>query len=889
MPLEEAMDILEATYRPPIKRGDLEDVPSGTVVGIIDGEFEQSLAVSPREVVRATRRGVEVFGSSSMGALRAAEVPAVKGVGRVFELYRSGAILRDDEVALLFDPDTKLALTEPLVNIRHAVESLMRSGSISGELGERLLTAATSLNYRDRSYQRIFQEAGLSHREDSSVLLNALKRIDLKRGDARALLLAIRDFLPTFDAGSVRSEGLEQTGDEYQDYLEEVQLDESYPPDAPLLIWETGDSTPLADLLLFLQMTGAYEGYARSAIARFVLQGNALDVECPLDEEAASGLLDRIARRWGWLYSTEVRVTLGDLGIGSDQLVERLEEEVVAREKVLALTRSKAPEFLLALRAGLLLEDLDLKRALLRCGSLEWLAGQASDDDVSPEILQEAKLKLCIASNCFTWTNLLEKVGAYGLTAPMANAFAMKVARARSVGWKRAHRVRPPGAILPSARLRQLCAEGALPLGSRIKRDRRFLLSAGEALGHVERLKKLVGITRVSLLGELSTLGVQVSQASRPDGSMSSTYGSGKSRTDEGAIVGGVMEETEKWALEQARAGYTEGLLASFADLRRAGRRAIDPAALDLPYDSIYRPGLEIAWIECTDLVSGGDILVPAASILPGGLRNNIMHSARAAGPTNYTNGLASGFALEEALVHAICEVIERHSTRLAELRLSNPGGLRPISYPRIDLSSLSEETRALVDRISASAEVGILNITDQIPIPTMQAVIVCDAADGKKLFSAGWASHPDPDMACNMAILEAAQTYIASLAGGREDLSFKARSLGRHERPRPLAAHNEWLALDPDRPCATVDESTGFRSRDALEELLWVVDCVAAAGFEHIAFLDVTQPGMDPARAVFVKIPGLEAPNPFYTGLHARLEALWDLAPAIPPPDCPR
>src|SRR5215831_8507331 len=85
MPVEHAQQLLEADYRRPIRRGDLTTIGAGAIVAIIDGVFEQNLAVSPREVREALDRGVVIFGGASMGALRAAEVPGVIGVGRIFK------------------------------------------------------------------------------------------------------------------------------------------------------------------------------------------------------------------------------------------------------------------------------------------------------------------------------------------------------------------------------------------------------------------------------------------------------------------------------------------------------------------------------------------------------------------------------------------------------------------------------------------------------------------------------------------------------------------------------------------------------------------------------------------------------------------------------------
>lgn len=151
IPLDEARAIVNADFRPPCRRGDLAGVPGGTIIGLIDGVFDQNEAVSPREIVYALKRGAIIFGSSSMGALRAAEVPGMQGVGHVYEMYRTGVIDGDDEVALLFDPSRFVPLTVPLVNVRYAVERLLHSGSISASVSQRILAAAKKLHYRDRA------------------------------------------------------------------------------------------------------------------------------------------------------------------------------------------------------------------------------------------------------------------------------------------------------------------------------------------------------------------------------------------------------------------------------------------------------------------------------------------------------------------------------------------------------------------------------------------------------------------------------------------------------------------------------------------------------------------------------------------------------------------
>ncbi|MEV6947708.1 TfuA-like protein [Streptomyces sp. NPDC051172] len=119
-----AVRTLDAEYLPPVARGDIDALLARPqppcLIGIVDGRFLGSLAVSPKEVLRAVDAGIAVYGSSSMGALRAAECGpfGVTGIGRIHDAYACGAVDADDEVALVYDPDTLHATSEPLINLR---------------------------------------------------------------------------------------------------------------------------------------------------------------------------------------------------------------------------------------------------------------------------------------------------------------------------------------------------------------------------------------------------------------------------------------------------------------------------------------------------------------------------------------------------------------------------------------------------------------------------------------------------------------------------------------------------------------------------------------------------------------------------------------------------
>jgi TfuA protein len=190
-----AETVLPAEYLPPAKRGDLlRAVQDGAgIIGLIDGVFHQESAVAHREILTAIKKGVRVVGASSMGALRAAEMDTLgmTGIGEVYRMYKSGELIADDEVALVFDPGTGRSLSEPLVNIRFTLREAEKQGIITPHDHAALLSAAQSVFYPQRTYGRIVSEAGAALERETRERFLAwvnLHAVDQKRTDAIAAL-----------------------------------------------------------------------------------------------------------------------------------------------------------------------------------------------------------------------------------------------------------------------------------------------------------------------------------------------------------------------------------------------------------------------------------------------------------------------------------------------------------------------------------------------------------------------------------------------------------------------------------------------------------------------------------------------------------------------------
>ena len=186
-----------AIVLPPICQGQLfsaVDRYRPAAVAVIDGEFGQSLSVWHKEILFVLSRGIRVFGASSMGALRAAEcdVYGMVGVGQIYEWYRDGVLIDDDEVALLHasEDDAWRNLSWPMVNVRATVHELQAAGTLDDASADMVLRASKSIYFGSRTEISLTQALAERGRSDAAALARLIKTNyrDQKRGDAELLL-----------------------------------------------------------------------------------------------------------------------------------------------------------------------------------------------------------------------------------------------------------------------------------------------------------------------------------------------------------------------------------------------------------------------------------------------------------------------------------------------------------------------------------------------------------------------------------------------------------------------------------------------------------------------------------------------------------------------------
>jgi hypothetical protein len=204
---KEAGAVWDVNCLPPAAHGDIYQaaLKRPRAIGIIDGYFEGVPSVWHKEILWAMSQGIHVFGSASMGALRAAELDqfGMVGVGDIYQAYRDGLFEDDDEVAVVHGP-VELgyrAVTEAMVNIRCTLAKAAATRILRSETSDALTRIAKALFYKDRDwhYDRLLQSAaeqGLPIEE-----LDALRdwlpneRVNQKRNDAVAMLDAMKQRL----------------------------------------------------------------------------------------------------------------------------------------------------------------------------------------------------------------------------------------------------------------------------------------------------------------------------------------------------------------------------------------------------------------------------------------------------------------------------------------------------------------------------------------------------------------------------------------------------------------------------------------------------------------------------------------------------------------------
>jgi ribosomal protein S12 methylthiotransferase accessory factor YcaO len=370
-------------------------------------------------------------------------------------------------------------------------------------------------------------------------------------------------------------------------------------------------------------------------------------------------------------------------------------------------------------------------------------------------------------------------------------------------------------------------------------------------------------------------------------------YG-GKGITRSHAKASALMETIERYS--SLSSSYARSFVrGSYIQLSQSYNKVLHPAEVVEPVDQEYDDKAHVMdFLPGFDLLTNEEVLVPAEIAL---YRHSPKLPATCVFSHFHTNGLASGNVVEEAICHALCEVIERDAVSIADLCAScipyniletmidslkkderyrylvskipveNTFVDDPSIFPDIDISEITEEFEPIKRLVKRFTDTGvpllIKDITQKdIGIPTILASSAEWITHDYGYFAKGYGTHPDARIALIRAITELSQTRAVNIQGARDDLK-KIRYKENDEIQK-----RKWQFIPTSSPLASQHNSTKkiiefaeittHINEDIKDDIKLILYNLSKARLKRAIIVDLTIPTirMPVIRAI---IPGLE------------------------------
>ncbi|MDP9210866.1 MAG: YcaO-like family protein [Thermoproteota archaeon] len=402
---------------------------------------------------------------------------------------------------------------------------------------------------------------------------------------------------------------------------------------------------------------------------------------------------------------------------------------------------------------------------------------------------------------------------------------------------------------------------------------------ASETLHVADPICKKIGVTRISDITYMDKLYIPNYSVFLPGTQDSIWVYSGKGPTKKQAKASGLMETIERYCSLSSNysKNYTSG---SYAELSGIHRKVIHPDEVLEPVNSNYDTISSIVdYVSGYDLQNNHDVLIPAQLAFS-------KYSAK--GSSDYpfiyshTNGLASGNTLEEAICHALYEVIERDAVSIADLcsssipftELKKNNELIIPEDEFVDDANLFQEVdisqeiyeyeplKMLVKKFNdAELHLLIKDITQKdIGVPTFVASCVESISSDYGYYAKGYGTHLDTRIALIRAITELSQTRAGNIQGARDDLrKIQYRENDQiHKRKWEFMRSMSSGPQNKDIKQILFSEIETHVIKDILDEIKYILSSLKKAGLKRAIVVDLTDPdlGIPVVRAI---VPGLE------------------------------
>ncbi|MFB4309580.1 YcaO-like family protein [Actinomadura sp. GTD37] len=294
-------------------------------------------------------------------------------------------------------------------------------------------------------------------------------------------------------------------------------------------------------------------------------------------------------------------------------------------------------------------------------------------------------------------------------------------------------------------------------------------------------MARRLGVTRCADTTWLDRVGIPVYSATRPDAA-AVIVTAGKGGTSDEARAGALMEAVELAVAERSAAeADRRGDI-----LRLTARQAVDQGAPSVgslcpALGEELDPDREFAWVRTTEAISSGELLVPAELVFhpcPPQLAAGVWGST--------TTGLASGNSPDEAVLHGLCEVIERDTLSFETIR----------SHSLLVSSARLPAVPAMMrDRIQKAGLKVWLRLVPNPFGPCFSCLIADDDLASPLACNGGYGFHPVASIAAARALCEAAQSRLTYIQGARDDLEATAEFIDSFTAEKQRAYRAELVA----------------------------------------------------------------------------------------------
>jgi ribosomal protein S12 methylthiotransferase accessory factor len=394
-------------------------------------------------------------------------------------------------------------------------------------------------------------------------------------------------------------------------------------------------------------------------------------------------------------------------------------------------------------------------------------------------------------------------------------------------------------------------------------------------LSHILELSKKIGLTRIADITYMDKLYIPNYSCVLPGTEDYIWVYSGKGPTKKHAKVSAIMESIERYS--SLPTNYTRKFITGTFNELKESYNLLHPDDLVEPLTFDFQNDMLMDYVEGYDIINKENILVPAALALFRYTPNSLSLNPFA---FHHTNGLASGNVFEEAVCHALCEVIERDAISLAQLRASaipfhilskihhnlriQGYHINSISKEQfIDDNSLYQDVKIcqednfqpvtnLIKKFKKfNIRLIIKDITTDIKIPTFNAACVEWISHDYGYLAEGHGTHPDKRIAILRAITEVSQTRAANIQGARDDL----RKI--HYNDNNTDDKNAWQFMSSQRTINFSDIIT-YQNEDILDDIKLIIKFFKEVGLNKAIIVNLTNPKIK-IPVVRAIVPGLE------------------------------